>query len=89
MRLFKKYNFILFYFILFEQGYNRKGTALYLLGKLEEACEAYQEGLKHEPNNAQLKKSLEEAESALAKSKLNKKLYSKFFALHATFLQLS
>ncbi|RIA82220.1 putative heat shock protein 70-interacting protein [Glomus cerebriforme] len=48
------------------KGYSRKGAALHGLGKLEEARETYQEGLKHEQNNAQLKKALEEVESALA-----------------------
>ncbi|GBC09925.1 hypothetical protein RclHR1_09200010 [Rhizophagus clarus] len=47
------------------KGYSRKGAALHGLGKLEEARETYQEGLKHDPNNAQLKKSLEEIESAI------------------------
>ncbi|CAB4381068.1 unnamed protein product [Rhizophagus irregularis] len=47
------------------KGYSRKGAALHGLGKLEEARDTYQEGLKHDPNNAQLKKSFDEVESAL------------------------
>jgi len=46
------------------KGYSRKGAALHGLGKLEEARETYQEGLRYEPNNAQLKKALEEVESS-------------------------
>ncbi|CAI2165459.1 2680_t:CDS:10 [Funneliformis geosporum] len=45
------------------KGYSRKGAALHGLGKYEEAREIYQEGLRYEPNNAQLKKALEEVES--------------------------
>ncbi|RHZ76763.1 hypothetical protein Glove_193g63 [Diversispora epigaea] len=46
------------------KGYNRKGTALYRLGRIEEAREAYKEGLKYEPDNAQLKKALEDIEAS-------------------------
>ena len=31
------------------RGYQRKGTALFYLDRLDEAVEAYKEGLKHEP----------------------------------------
>ncbi|CAG8842908.1 1264_t:CDS:2, partial [Racocetra persica] len=44
------------------KGYSRKGAALHGLGKIQEARETYQEGLKIDPNNAQLKKSLEDLE---------------------------
>ncbi|KAG9300989.1 hypothetical protein G9A89_018941 [Geosiphon pyriformis] len=69
------------------KGYSRKGAALHGLNKLEEARETYRAGLKIEPNNSLLKKSLEELESprsspsfsilpddALAKIALNPKL---------------
>ncbi|KAF0358385.1 stress-inducible protein [Gigaspora margarita] len=46
------------------KGYSRKGAALHGLGKLKEARETYEEGLKVDPNNAQLKKALEEIERA-------------------------
>ncbi|CAG8498015.1 299_t:CDS:10 [Ambispora gerdemannii] len=50
------------------KGYSRKGAALHGLNRLEEALETYQAGLKIEPNNEQLKKSLTEVESVLASS---------------------
>lgn len=40
--------------------YSRKGSALAFLGKLEEAIKAYQEGLKRDPNNPQLREGVEE-----------------------------
>lgn len=48
----------------FAKGYGRKGTALYGLGKFDAAKGAYQEGLKLDANNAQLKDGLEEASKA-------------------------
>jgi stress-induced-phosphoprotein 1 len=48
------------------KGYSRKGAALHGLGKMEEAIQAYNSGLKIDPNNAQLKKGLEDAENAAA-----------------------
>ncbi|KAK9717136.1 Hsp90 cochaperone [Basidiobolus ranarum] len=50
------------------KGYGRKGAALHGLNKTEEARQAYKEGLAIEPNNAQLKKGLEEAEFAMYNS---------------------
>ncbi|CAG8440393.1 5074_t:CDS:10 [Ambispora leptoticha] len=50
------------------KGYSRKGAALHGLNRLEEALETYQTGLRIEPNNEQLKKSLAEVESALNSS---------------------
>lgn len=44
------------------QGYSRKGAALHGLKKFAEAEKAYEAGLKIEPENAQLKKGLEEVE---------------------------
>ena len=47
-------------FCLFLQGYSRKGSALFKLGQLKEAGEAYRAGLKVEPDNAILKEGLKE-----------------------------
>ncbi|ORX50065.1 chaperone activator Sti1 [Piromyces finnis] len=47
------------------KGYSRKGAALYGLGRLDEAADAYNEGLKIDPNNALLKKGLEDVENAM------------------------
>lgn len=41
------------------KGYSRKGSALAYLGRHREAIQAYEEGLKYDPNNAQLKESLQ------------------------------
>jgi 4-hydroxy-tetrahydrodipicolinate synthase len=40
------------------KGYSRKGTALHLLGRLNDAADAYAEGLEHEPENDVLRQSL-------------------------------
>lgn len=45
------------------KGYSRKGSALAYLGKLDESIEAYQEGLKLDPDNQQLKEGLSEVQS--------------------------
>ena len=42
----------------FVKGYNRKGFALYKLGKVKDAEAAYQGGLVHEPDNAALKQAV-------------------------------
>ncbi|KAJ1911384.1 Hsp90 cochaperone [Mycoemilia scoparia] len=47
------------------KGYGRKGAALFGLGKLEEALDIFNEGLKLDPSNAQLKKGLQDVENAL------------------------
>ncbi|PVV00510.1 hypothetical protein BB560_005107, partial [Smittium megazygosporum] len=47
------------------KGYGRKGAALHGLGEYEEAKETYLKGLEVDPNNAQLKSSLEEVEKAI------------------------
>ena len=47
----------------FLKGYSRLGAALTYLNKDMEALQAYEEGLKHDPNNAQLKNSLREQEA--------------------------
>jgi len=41
------------------KGYSRKGSALAYLGRIDESMKAYEEGLVHEPDNAQLKEGLE------------------------------
>ena len=50
------------------KGYSRKGAALYGLERFDEAEEAYREGLKYEPENASLKKALEDLKDAVPKS---------------------
>lgn len=48
------------------QGYSRKATAQEFLGRLEDAKATYQEGLRKEPNNQQLKEGLQSIEARLA-----------------------
>jgi stress-induced-phosphoprotein 1 len=50
------------------RGYSRKGAALHGLHEYEEAIEAYEAGLKIEPNNEGLKKGREDAEKELAQA---------------------
>jgi len=47
------------------KGYSRKGTALHFLRKYNEARRAYLEGLRIDPNNAQLKQGLEEVQKEI------------------------
>ncbi|GFR40723.1 hypothetical protein Agub_g1331 [Astrephomene gubernaculifera] len=49
------------------KGYSRLGAARYGLGEFEEAMEAYENGLKQDPANEQLKSGLEEARAAAAR----------------------
>ncbi|KAJ9092115.1 hypothetical protein QFC21_006981 [Naganishia friedmannii] len=49
----------------FVKGHARKGAALHGLGNLEDAVFAYEEGLKLDPNNAPLKKGLDDVKRAL------------------------
>lgn len=49
------------------KGYSRLGAALSYLNRDTEALEAYQQGLKVDPNNAQLKTALDELESKLGR----------------------
>ncbi|KAJ9111795.1 hypothetical protein QFC22_006454 [Naganishia vaughanmartiniae] len=49
----------------FVKGHARKGAALHGLGDLEDAVFAYEEGLKIDPNNAPLKKGLDDVKRAL------------------------
>ena len=48
------------------QGYSRKAAALEFLNRFEEAKRTYEEGLKHEANNLQLKEGLQNMEARLA-----------------------
>ena len=48
------------------KGYSRRGAALSYLGRDIEAEKAYEEGLKYEPNNEQLKEGLREVQSKLS-----------------------
>ncbi|KAM9781546.1 stress-induced-phosphoprotein 1 [Syngnathus typhle] len=54
------------------KGYSRKAAAQEFLGRLEHAKATYQEGLRHEPNNQQLKEGLQNIEGRLGdKSMIN------------------
>ncbi|KAM6907029.1 stress-induced-phosphoprotein 1 [Xenentodon cancila] len=54
------------------KGYSRKAAALEFLGRLEDARVTYQEGLRQEPNNQQLKEGLQNIQARLAeKSMMN------------------
>ncbi|XP_069036344.1 stress-induced-phosphoprotein 1 [Lepisosteus oculatus] len=52
------------------KGYSRKAAALEFLGRFEEAKLTYQEGLKYEPTNQQLKEGLQNMEARLAEKKM-------------------
>jgi stress-induced-phosphoprotein 1 len=47
------------------KGYGRKGAALHGKGDLLAAHDAYEEGLKHDANNAQLKSGLASVQKAM------------------------
>ncbi|KAI7812363.1 stress-induced-phosphoprotein 1 [Triplophysa rosa] len=53
------------------KGYSRKAAALEFLGRLEDAKSTYQEGLRQEPANQQLKEGLQNIEARLAERKMN------------------
>jgi hypothetical protein len=53
------------------QGHSRRGVALFNLRRYEDAKQAYEQGLKLDANNAQLKEGLEQANKALHESKEN------------------
>jgi stress-induced-phosphoprotein 1 len=54
------------------RGYSRKGAALHAMERYEEAKEAYKKALELEPNNEQIKQSLQEVtELAAAERKFN------------------
>jgi stress-induced-phosphoprotein 1 len=50
------------------KGYSRKGAAHQGLGQFQEAIQAFEEGLKMDPNNSLLLKGLKEAEDAMSSS---------------------
>ncbi|XP_062844716.1 stress-induced-phosphoprotein 1 [Trichomycterus rosablanca] len=52
------------------KGYSRKAAALEFLGKFEDAKATYQEGLRQEPSNQQLKEGLQNIEARLAEKKM-------------------
>ncbi|KAM4620703.1 stress-induced-phosphoprotein 1 [Polymixia lowei] len=52
------------------KGYSRKAAALEFLGRFEDAKGTYQEGLRREPSNQQLKEGLQNIEARLAEKKM-------------------
>ncbi|XP_061659303.1 stress-induced-phosphoprotein 1 isoform X2 [Syngnathoides biaculeatus] len=52
------------------KGYSRKAAAQEFLGRLEHAKATYQEGIRHEPNNQQLKEGLQCIEARLAEKSI-------------------
>ncbi|XP_056140401.1 stress-induced-phosphoprotein 1 [Lampris incognitus] len=52
------------------KGYSRKAAALEFLGRFEDAKVTYQEGLRREPSNQQLKEGLQNIEARLAEKKM-------------------
>ncbi|KAJ8384607.1 hypothetical protein AAFF_G00200440 [Aldrovandia affinis] len=52
------------------KGYSRKAAALEFLGRFEEAKATYQEGLRHEPANQQLKEGLQNMEAREEEKKM-------------------
>ena len=57
---------VFFIFLCWFKGYSRKAAALEFLNRFEEAKQTYEEGLKHEANNPQLKEGLQNMEARLA-----------------------
>ena len=47
------------------RGYQRKGTALFYMDRLDEAVEVYEEGLKHDPTSQALKNDLKAAQDKM------------------------
>ncbi|XP_062341164.1 stress-induced-phosphoprotein 1 [Osmerus eperlanus] len=52
------------------KGYSRKAAAQEFLGRFEDAKATYQEGLRNEPGNQQLKEGLQNIEARLAEKKM-------------------
>jgi len=52
------------------KGYSRKAAALEFLGKFEDAKTTYEEGIRQEPSNQQLKEGLQNIEARLAEKKM-------------------
>lgn len=48
------------------KGHSRKGAALVYLGRYDDAMRAYENGLKHDPNNEQLQEGLQEVRAKVA-----------------------
>ena len=57
---------LFFIFLCWFKGYSRKAAALEFLNRFEEAKQTYEEGLKHEANNPQLKEGFQNMEARLA-----------------------
>lgn len=51
------------------KGYSRKGAALYGLEELQDAVSVYEKGLSLDPENALLKKGLQDVQAAMAAPK--------------------
>ncbi|KAL2094940.1 hypothetical protein ACEWY4_009659 [Coilia grayii] len=52
------------------KGYSRKAAALEFLGRFEDAKTTYEEGIRQEPSNQQLKEGLQNIEARLAEKKM-------------------
>ena len=52
------------------KGYFRKATALKCMGKYDDAISAYNEGLKYDSNNVELKEALAKCQECLESSRL-------------------
>lgn len=57
--------------IYFISRYSRKGGALAYLGRFDESIKTYEEGLKFDPSNTQLKEGLEEVRQQRDQSNAN------------------
>jgi tetratricopeptide (TPR) repeat protein len=59
-------------FVNQSQGYSRQGTALYYMERYREALDAFNKGLKFEPENAQLAQGLQQVGAILTKRNFKK-----------------
>lgn len=64
------------------KGYSRKGSALAFLERFEEAIAAYEEGLKLEPDNQQLKNGASEVKLQAEETKQRLEFYLKTLRAH-------